>query len=78
MCKPVTVKLGQFLLLVVALLLLGAAVGISGVGFYWNIYRFVALSAPVEIAGLLALISVMVWKSWDDWAARTGRKPFDN
>ena len=77
MGKPVTLKTGQFLLLVLALLLIGAAGGIGGAGIYWHVHGFVALSAPVEILGLLAFIALSIWKSLDDWAARTGHKPLD-
>lgn len=75
MARPVALKVGQFLLLVASLLLIGAASGIVGAGLYWHIHGFVTLSAPLEILGLLAFAVVMVWKSLDDWGARTGRKP---
>jgi hypothetical protein len=75
MTKPVTLKIGQFLLLIASLLLIGAASGIMGAGLYWHVHGFVTLSAPIEILGLFALIVLMVWKSLDDWAIRTGHKP---
>ncbi len=71
MARPVTLKVGQFLLLVASLLLIGAASGIIGAGLFWHIHGFVTLSAPVEIVGLLALVVLMIWKSVDDWTART-------
>jgi hypothetical protein len=75
MGKPVTLKTGQFLLLIVSLLLIGAAGGIVGAGLYWHIHGFATLSAPVEILGLFAFIALAIWKSVDDWAVRTGHKP---
>ena len=63
MARPVTLKVGQFLLLVASLLLIGAAAGIVGAGLYWHVHGFVTLSAPVQILGLLALVGLMIWKS---------------
>jgi hypothetical protein len=75
MAKPVTLKVGQYLLLIASLLLIGAASGIIGAGLYWHVHGFVTLSAPVEILGLLAFIALAIWKSVDDWAARTAGRP---
>ena len=75
MAKPVTFKVGQFLLLMASLILIGAAAGIIGAGLYWHVHGFVTLSAPVEILGLLAFIVLGIWKSLDGWAERTGYTP---
>ncbi len=75
MAKPVTLKVGQFLLLAASLLLIGAAAGVIGAGLYWHVHGFVTLSAPLEILGILAFIVLSIWKSVDDWAARTAGKP---
>jgi len=75
MAKPVTLKVGQFLLLVASLLLIGAAGGIAGAALHWHVHGFVTLSAPVEIVGLAAFIVLMIWKTVDDWGARTAGRP---
>jgi hypothetical protein len=75
MAKPVTLKLGQYLLLIASLFLVGAGSGITGAGLYWHVHGFVTLSAPVEILGLLAFIVLAIWRSVDNWAARTGGRP---
>ena len=75
MAKPVTLKIGQYLLLIASLLLIGAAAGITGAGLYWHVHGFVTLSAPVQILGLLAFVVLAIWKSVDGWAARTAGKP---
>lgn len=75
MAKPVTLKVGQFLLLVASLLLIGAAAGVVGAGLRWHVHGYATLSAPLEILGLLAFIALMIWKSLDGWAVRTGHKP---
>ncbi|HEY4029884.1 MAG TPA: hypothetical protein VGM25_06035 [Caulobacteraceae bacterium] len=75
MAKFVTLKTGQFLLLVVSLFLIGAAAGIMGAGLYWHVHGFVTLAAPAEILGMAAFIVFSIWKIVDDWAVRTGYKP---
>ena len=72
MAKPVTLKVGQFLLLVASLLLIGAAAGIVVAALHWRIHGFVALSAPVQILGLLAFTVLMMWKTLE---AREPGKP---
>ncbi len=75
MVRLVTLKVGQFLLLIASLLLIGAAAGVVGVGLHWHVHGFVTLSAPLEILGILAFVVLTIWKSVDDWAARTAGKP---
>jgi hypothetical protein len=75
MAKPVTLKVGQFLLLLLAVLMVGAGAGVLVAGLYWHVHGFATLSAPLQILGATALVVLCIWKSLDDWAERTGYTP---
>ncbi|MGZ3272983.1 MAG: hypothetical protein ACXWKY_10480 [Caulobacteraceae bacterium] len=75
MTRPVTFKTGQFLLLVFAAFMVGVGTGVLVAGLYWHVHGFAALSAPLQIVGMAALIVLFIWKSLDDWAERTGYTP---
>jgi hypothetical protein len=75
MAKPVTLKVGQFLLLVASLCLIGAAAGVLGAGLYWHVHGFATLAAPLEILGGVAFVVLATWKTLDDWVERTGNAP---
>jgi hypothetical protein len=76
MRRTVTLKVGQFLLLVVAILMIGVSTGVMAAGWRWHVHGAVALAAPIQIAGLAAFIVMSIWKSVDDWTAKTSGKPW--
>jgi hypothetical protein len=72
MAKPVTLKIGQYLLLMVSLLAIGAAAGMMTVAVYWRIHAILLLSIPVEIVGIAAFAALSLWKTME---AREPGKP---
>lgn len=72
MAKPVTLKVGQYLLLVVALMAVGAAGGVMATAIHWHLRGAMLLAIPIEIAGMAAFGVLAVWKTLE---ARAPGKP---
>ncbi len=72
MAKPVTLKVGQYLLLMVSLLAIGAAGGMMGVAIYWRLRGVLLLAIPIELVGLATFGALSIWKTME---ARAPGKP---
>jgi hypothetical protein len=72
MAKPVVFKLGQYLLLALSLLLIGAAGGMFAVAIHWRIHGALLVAIPVEIVGIAAFCVLSLWKTLE---ARAPGKP---
>jgi hypothetical protein len=65
MGKPVSLKLGQYILLVVGLLSYGVAGGIFIAAVHWRIHGWAALSFPAQIPGTAAMAVLLIWRAMD-------------
>jgi hypothetical protein len=73
MNKIITLRSGQFLLLLLSILLIGAGSGIMATVILWRAPLAARnWAALFEIGGMACFIVLSIWKSCDDWAARTG------
>lgn len=75
MNRSVTFKVGQYLLLALSLLGIGAGGGAMAVAIVWHVRDGMALAFPFELVGMTAFAVLSVWKSLDGWAERTGYTP---
>ena len=74
--QAVTLKVGQLLLLVFAVVMIGMGTGAAAPRASTGMSTASCnLAAPLEIVGLVAFVLLSIWKSTDDWAARTGYTP---
>ena len=71
MNKIVTLRSGQFLLLVLSLLAMGAAAGLLGAAIAWHVRQAFNPAILLELLGGAAFVVCGIWKSCDDWATRT-------
>ena len=76
MAKPVTLKVGQYLLLLGSVAATCAGGGMLLQAIVWRLpLEARSLGFLIMIGGQLALVVTMIWKSVDDWTAKTTGKP---
>ena len=73
MKKLVTLRSGQFLLLLSSILLIGAGSGMLAMVILWRLPLVAREWATlIQIGGMIGFVVLAIWKSCDDWAERTG------
>jgi len=76
MAKPVTLKVGQYLLLLAAAAATCTGGGMLLQAIYWRLpFEARTLGMAIVLGGQLTLVVTMIWKSVDNWTARTSGKP---
>ncbi len=76
MAKPVTLKISQYLLLLGAAAATCTGGGMLLQAIFWRLpLEARNLGFLIMIGGQLTLVVGMIWKSVDDWTARTTGKP---
>ena len=76
MAKPVTLKVSQFLLLLGAVAGACAGGGMLIQAIFWRLpLEARNLGFLIMIAGQVGFVVLCIWKSLDDWTARTTSKP---
>ena len=76
MARPVTLKVGQFLLLLAAVAAICAGGGMLLQAIFWRLPLPARnLGMFIMLVGQLCFVVVMIWKSVDDWTARTTGRP---
>jgi hypothetical protein len=76
MARPVTLKVGQYLLLLASVAAICAGGGMLLQAIYWHL-PFAARSSGflIMLGGQLSFVVLGIWKSVDDWTARTTGRP---
>jgi hypothetical protein len=63
MAKPVTLNVGQYLLLMVSLLGVGAGGGAMATALVWHVRGGMLLAFPLYVVGMGAFSVLSVWKT---------------
>lgn len=75
MARSVTLKRGQFLLLLLSVLALGAAGGMFGAVLAWHVPQARNPAIALELFGAVVFVGLSIWKSVDDWTDKTSGGP---
>ncbi len=72
MNKVMSLRVGQYVLLLLSILMVGAGSGMFATVILWRLpLQARNWASLIEISGMVGFVVLGVWKSCDDWAAKT-------